>query len=413
MDKKSNNSNNLKSYTRELRDLVLNNKITSLNDLTILKNKHKLEVEDLDKIDELANLNYDSAKNDFEFGDWNKALTNIEEAMYKTPFNSNILELYYMILAEKNRVIGDDSTDLESLDLVIKKIKIVDKKLYRKLKKLNNNKVKKKIKKLWLLIFLLPIIIMLFVIFVPKQSNNITTNYSTNSNLSPGEIKTEVKKFYHTSEPHIVIIESKMNQGTNNFLHELSFEVVSETENILYLEGFVKWFDKDNNILINEKFSTPQLIEYYKNETIPFSITKSALRNSPNISLILIEITKIESAPGKEREKLKPLEFILPINIKRKIEIHEIEYTITTGVTSNYLTFAVLLSNKSKEQINIFEGQLEWYDEFNILKYAKNIKLMTKKDLPLKFGEKRVIYKIFELDGVVTQNYRFNILDIN
>ncbi len=416
MDKKSNNPQGIKKYAGELRDLLEADNILTTKQLITLQEKYELSPDDVLKVELLAATSYESAKSDFEYGNWDKAFTNIEEALYKFPVNLDYLELYFLIVIESRKLLGDESKDQTNLDLILKRIQKIDKKVYKKLsKKIKTVKIKKTEKqsfnKLWLLTILL--VIPIFFIFksIGTEPGYKIPNQEFTPQLDPGEIFVDTKIIRHPSQPVINVVESNIEGTLNSFIYTLKFYISSEIENLTSVKGNIIWYDKAGIKIYSEEFTSPKHTEYYLNEMIPISFIKSSLRDKPSIDKVIIEIETIESMKGIEREELTKIDTIFPIGRSWDLVIEEENYLITEGVTKNYLSLNLLLKNSDIREITRLKGQIEWIDEYNIVVSSSNINFISIDDIPLNNKFYRVINKTFEVSEL-TPDYRIKISEI-
>ncbi|QEN03252.1 hypothetical protein EW093_00540 [Thiospirochaeta perfilievii] len=413
MSKKSNNPDAIKKYTRDLRDKFEAEEILSSKEIENLQKKYNLSLEDLSIIKKLADDSYIKAKENFELGDWDNSISNIEESIYKCPLEIEYLELYFNILLEKNKLLGDDKTDSQNIDLVLKRVANISKLHYYKLKKQTKEKVKfnKKI----LLFLIIPVVIVLFILFIlfsPTKKEDIKTVFNNNyPELNPDEVVTEIDIVHHKSKLQLEVIKSKLSGDINSFLYQLQFYVFSELDNITEVSGQIEIYDRSSMILYTEDFHSPKDTNYFLNEKIPFSINVNSHRNIPNIKSVKIKVDKIVSTKGVEREVGEVVDIILPNNRLWKLTLNETDYKITKGVVNNYLTIGLLLTNSDSSKINYIDGSLQWLDEYNLVTEEVDIILIDNQDIPLERNSSRLIKKTIEIKNI-TSTYRVKIGNI-
>lgn len=409
MDEKSLNPQGIKKYTAELRVLLEAENILTTGIITTLQEKYKLSPEDILIVESLATSFYKSAKSDFEFGNWDKALTHIEEALYKSPINLDNLELYFLIVTDSRKLLGDESKDQTNLDLILKRIQRIDKKIYHKLSKQIKTE-RKSFNKLWYLTILL--LIPLFFMFKSiNTKKNIVPNKVFSPQLKPGEILVDTKILRHPAQLVIDIVESKLESTLDSYIYNLKFYLSSEKKNITSVKGNIIWYDISGIKIYSEKFESPKRTEYYINEMIPITFKKSSHRDSPSIDKIIIEITAIESTKGIERGDLQKIETIFPVGKQWDLIIEEEKYLMTEGVTKNYLTLNLIVKSSDIRDITTLNGRIEWVDTYDIVVSSSNINFINKDDIPLDNKYYKIIYKTFEI-GQITPNYRIKISEI-
>lgn len=412
MDKKSNNPEQLKKYTRELRDLIDSYKVLSVNEISKLKKKYSLSEEDETQLSTIIDRKINEANRHYEYGEWQKAVEAIEEANYKDPFNKEVIILYYNICKEKSAILGSSADDQQIMNLLLKRLSMVDKNLYKKIVKTKNEKSSRsKISKMWFLLLLL--LIIPIVIILPGKGQpdtrellNDPTNFQHNGKR---EITVSYKGLNHPSAIKLVVKKSILEGFKNNFFYTLLFQLSSSEQNITRIEGKLLWYNYENSLIFEEEFSTQNGIEYYLNEVIPFSYFKTSQRVSPDLDSVHIEITKIESNPGKKRENTKPVECLVSGIKSHKISIEEAGYQITEGVSSRYLSLILILHNTGNKPLVELKGDIEWVDNYDLTTIYKKINLIKKMDMPLEPGDKRTVYKVLELDDDITDSYRINL----
>ncbi len=405
------NTENLKKYTRELRELIEDYNVLSLKELNKLQNKNILSSDDIEIIENMALESFDKAKDDFDNGDWDQAISKIEDAMCKSPFNKEILKLHFEIITEKNKIFKSDNDDNITTDLLLKRIIQIDKGLYNKLRKVNRVKKNIKINKLWF--FALLILIPIFFIFRSlnyKEQKVNAQSLKANQKLF-GEILVKTNNMPHTSEPEIEIVNSDLIRNKNNFLYRLDYSLKSQKENIIYIEGIIHWLNIYGNEIYSEDFKTPKNIEYFLNEEITFTHIKTSQRESPNLDSVLIEITKIISSPGKERDILKEVIVTKQNGITSKITIYEASYIITEGVISNYLSLVLIIKNRGREPIKQLNGSIIWTDELNNILTEIPVKLLTRSEVPIEANEQRLFFKTIEINSAISSKYKIVIKD--
>ncbi len=415
MDEKSRDPESIKHYTLELRELIDNDVVLSIQDINKLQKKYNISKSDLEKVENIALNHYQNAQENFVNGNWDNAFISIEEAIYKSPINIKILELYYNILNESSSFYGSEESNAKSLNLLLMRVKKVNKKLFKKLlKSKEKDKTNKKnfnFKKKYLF-FLIVLIIPLPFFLTKKPENKVLTEYQRTTFLPPGEILVEIKPLRHTAQPVISVIESRISGTEDNFVYNLLFNVKSEKENITFLKGSIHWYDKKGSEIVTDEFESIKGNEYFLNELIPFSYMKNSHREFPSISKIVIEIKQIETLKGRERTEGKNIYTIFSGGFQDRIEVSENRFLITEGVTTNYLSLVLTVKNLQNKEISILNGDIEWIDDYNIVKSRININFISVKELPVKAKEKRVLFKTFEISEI-TDNYRINIKDMN
>ena len=399
----------LKKYIHELREILENEVILDSKKINNLKDKYQLTVSDIEKINNLAEESFSKATEAFEYGEWDKALTLIEEALFKSPLNTDFLKLYFKIVTESRKLLGVQSKDQVNLELILKRIQKLNTKMYKELKK-EQLILKNKISKKWLLLLL--VLIPIFILFIPikkTESSNLTNTYV--SKLPPGEILVYKNILRHTSQLKIDVLESKVKSSNSSFIYNLNFYVFSEVENIIKIEGNIEIYDKNNIVLYKSDIESPNGIEYFKNEKIPFKITLNSFRDSPNFGNVKININSIQSSKGQDREDKKKIQLLLPLNKNWKIDLQENLFLRTKGVTKEYLTIDFIFFNNSKYKIKKMTGYFEWMDEYNIVKESVFLTLIDYTDLPVEQNSKRITKKTFEIKNI-TDNYRFRIEEL-
>lgn len=408
MDEKSNASEVIKKYTRELRSLLENEKLLAFNELKLLQDKYVLTKDEIDKVEDFANIFYEKAKSDYDFGNWDSAIENIEEASYKSPFNTEILILYCMISLERSKLY-EEKNNTKHFEIELKRLQQVDKNEYKKIKKIINKNNPKKINKLWFLLILL----LLPLIFFYINNNEKTTDFVKIEKpmriLLNGEIAVDIINKAHPSNPEIKVIKSKLQKSKDNSLYILQFYISSKKDNIIAANGDITWMDKNNIAIYNEGFSIPRNIEYYINENIPISYSKSSLSGSLNLSKVVLKINEISTMPGKRRENLSSVEFSLPHDHSWDMTIDQVEYHITKGVVSDYLTLSLRINNNGSKDMSELIGKIEWMDDYNIVTSSSNLNFLTVNNVPIEKKDNRIIYKTFELNGKTTSEYKITI----
>lgn len=411
MDKQEDNTEVIKKYTRELRNYIENDGMLLLNELKQLQEKYVLTRDDIDKVEDIAIKLFEKAKTDYDFGDWDSALTNIEEAAYKSPFNLELLILHIQILIENNKISEKNNNYAEQIEPLLKRLQQVDKKEFKNISNSIKQNNKKKINKLWLLLLLL-LIIPLFFIFISKNNNKntiILPKPLVNQAPINGIIPVNIKKLVHPSELHLDIIESKLNIGSNNFLYTLKFEVSSAKENLIQVHGDIIWFDRNGLEIFRDVFIAGKSEEFFINEKIPVIYNKSSLRGDPDLYDIEVKINEIISLPGRERDELDEIEYILPDGQYRELLFKKAKYTITEGVISNYLSLSLIVENRDSRPIKELLGSIIWVDDYDIVHSKNELILITTDDITLLSGAKRTIHKTIELDKNITPDYKIEI----
>ncbi len=414
MDKESNNPENFKRYTRELRDQLDDNKVLSVKEITNLQKKYDLNEDELGKLETISYKKLDDAKTYFDYGDWDKALSSVEEAMYKNPFNREILTLHYQIQLEKDSLLGETDSGKQLLEILLKRVHQVDRSLYKKFIQSQKERNKKSPNKLWLIS--LTLLIIPIILLLPKKEAvvNVAPTYINSkeyNTIGNREIPTRYKIKRSTAELTLNVRKSVLEGNKNNFYYTLNFLLQSEKENIIYVNGVINWLNRDEDILYSETFSTPDNFEYYLNEVLPVSYVKTSLRQSPQLDSIFIEITDIKTKIGKERKSINSVETLLSGAPHHRLQVDEALFYITKGVTANYLSITFIITNNYKKDIKSLNGDLEWLDEYNLTKNTTPITLLSNLDIPIEPEEKRVIHKILELSSEIEQNYRLNITE--
>lgn len=412
MEKETNNSEIIKKYTREINTLLENDGLLTHKELIKIHEKYELNKDDLDKVEDIAIKFYEKAMSDYDFGNWDSALSNIELAFKKSPFNIEILILYCKILIENSKF--SDTNQLQVLESVLSRLQQIDKKEYIKLKKVLKTNKKRGFNKLFLL-FLLILFIPIFFILKPhttKQKILSNPQYIPEKKPINGEIPITIQNKFHPSNLKIKIIKSKLESSNTNFLFNLQFLISSDKENILEVKGDIIWLDKNSSIIYSEPFTAGDNKEFYINELIPVTYTKSSLRGEPDLYDVIIKINEITSLPGKERSGLKEIEYTLPSGIFRKLSFKQGEFNLTEGVVSKYLSFTIIITNDDNKDINNLSCNIVWIDDYDIIQTSNSLDLITNNDIKLEPNESRIIHKTIELNDDITQDYKLEVVKI-
>lgn len=410
MAKKSNNPEQLKNYTRELRDLIDSYNALSLTEINKLKKKHNINEDDESQLSMIIDKKITEASNFYEYGEWKKAVDSIEEANYKDPFNKEVILLYYKICREKSSILGSKPDDNKTMELLLKRLSILDRNLYKKILSSEKKNKDVKLNKLWFLLLLLLIIPVIIILPDKKdRGSDATVNVTDFRHTANREISIKYKKLHHPSNLKIVVKKSVLEGFKENYFYTLQFHLSSTEENITKVEGELYWYNHEGIKIYQDSFTTQKGIEYYLNEIIPFSYFKNSQRESPDLDYVDIEITNIESNPGKERSNLKEIDTQVSGLQTHKLSIMEAEYKITEGVTSRYLSLILIIHNTGREAINELKGNIEWIDNYDMTLSVKKIDFIKNIDMPLDSGEKRTIYKVFEINSEITENYKINL----
>ncbi|OQY40358.1 MAG: hypothetical protein B6229_02030 [Spirochaetaceae bacterium 4572_7] len=414
MEKKSNNQNNLKKITTQFRELVDKGTLLSKKDVTELYKRYEITEEQKEKLETMASNNFQEATTLFSYGEWDKASASIEEAIYKSPINTDYLKLYYDILKEKYSLL-DNNDAVDILDIILKRINLLDKQIYKsiiKKNKIKKNRVKKtsrKISKLWFLTLLLLVIPALLLIkesIEPIQYKALNSPKSPN-NKGPKVIPVELYRNSLSRDIELSVKKSLLERYSNSYVYTLYFYMFSELNNTTSITGNITWLDKNGNTIFSEHLEKKDNIEYYINELIPFSYIKNSHSESPDLDSIVITITDIIQSKGKERTPLTPIDTIYNIHSKEVIELNEASISITKGIVNNYLTLTLLINNISRNTIiSNLHGTIEWYDDFNIIQFSGELDLIEDSDVPLEPKATRLIRRVIELNGDITQTYK-------
>lgn len=409
MDKKSNNPENIKKYTFELRELVDNSDLLTPEMVKKLQKKFDLSDDELLKIEVLVDKKIAEAENYYDYGEWNKAIDSIEEASYKAPFNKRILKLYYKIINEKISILGEKPGEESIVKNILNRINLTDRFLYKKL--LKERKGKNKVNRA-LLFLLIPVIIVPIYFILPrkvKTVDNIPKKDILTSRIGKRDIEVKYIPINSRSSIKIELKESLLDGTKDNFLYKLKFFLYSEDENIINVKGDINWLNFNQEVIYKESFSSQKDLEYYIEEKIPVSYSKTSHRLSPDFYSVKIEITDSVTAPGKKRGKLREIKTLNSGSNTLKLSVNEANFIITRGVTSNFLSLTLLLSNNSSDTINFLSGDLEWVDDYNSVVFSRSITLISKDDIPLEPNKRLLKSIIIELDKDITPNYRVNI----
>lgn len=408
MDKKSNNPEKLKQYTNQLRDMVDSYDVLSKNDLRSLRKSYDLSEDDLIIIENFIDKKITEATNYFEYGEWDNAINAIEEANYKDPFNKETLKLYYDILMEKTQLLGQKPDDKKVLNLILKRLSMVDRHLYNRLVK-ESKSSNKKISKLWLLSFIVLVIPVL--IFFPRDNKitkegNLKTNFI--NHLGEREIAVNYIPLHHESDLQFQLKSSTLDGNSSNYYYTLNFYLFSEEHNIMKVKGLIKWIDFESKVILTEDFETSN-IEFYKKELIPISYRKTSHRLTPNLDNIVIEIKSIISSTGKDRVILKEIPVFNNGANTFSVKIKEAGFFVTSGVSSKYLSLDLLIDNTSSEVLDTLIGELEWLDDFSRVISKNKLELLNNTDVPIYQNETRLINRVIELEDSSISSYRINI----
>ena len=409
MEKKSNNQNNLRKITAQFRELIDKNSILSKKDVSELYKKYEITDDQKEKLETIAFNNFHEATTLFSYGEWDKAGASIEEAIYKSPINIDYLKLYYEILKEKHSLI-DNNSSLEILDIILQRIRVLDSHIYKSLiKEHRNKKTKRKISKWWLLTLLLLIIPSLLLIknsIKPAKYRALNSPKSA-KDIYPKNISVRLYKNTLSRNINIKVQKSSLIRYSESYEYSLNFYMFSESNNTISITGTITWLDESGNTIYSEHLEKEDNIEYYTNEFIPFSYKKSSHSAPPNLDKIIITITNIIQAKGKTRINLSPIETSYNIYNKDIIELKEVSVFITKGIVNNYLTINLFVNNISNNTIiSNLHGTIEWYDDFNITQSSGEFDLLEESDIPLTPGDSRLIRRIIELNGELTQSYK-------
>lgn len=413
MEKETNNSEGIKKYTREIRTLLENEGLLTLNELKQIHEKYVLGKDDLDKVEDLAIKLYEKAKSDFDFGSWDSALSNIEAAFYKSPFNIEILVLYCKTIIE-SRNFSEKKKEQIPLEPILLRLQQVDKREYTNIKKSikeSNNKSFNKLFLLFLLLLLIPIFLVLKENFI-KDDIAISPKYNMERQLVNGEVPITIKNKTHPADLNINVVKSKLESGSRGFLYNLQFTISSEKENLLQVKGDIIWLNRSGNTIFSEPFIAGDTQEYFLNETIPVSYNKNSLSNNPDLFEVIIKINEIISLPGRLRPELKEIQYTIPNGKYRKLNFKQGEYIITEGVVSNYLSLTIILTNSDTTDISHLSCNILWYDDYDIVQTSNTLELISKDDIKLKMKESRTIHKTIELKGDITPNYKYEVVII-
>lgn len=410
MAKKSNNPEQLKKYTRELRDLIDSYKILSVSEINKLKKKYNISEEDESQLSLIIDKKINEANSYYEYGEWQKAVESVEEANYKDPFNREVIVLYYRICREKSSVLGSKPDDEKIMELLLKRLSIVDRNLYKKIIKEEKEKKEFKLNKLWFLLLLL--LVIPIIILIPRKNkpeNGPQTRSTEFKHSANREIRVKYNKLHHPSNLKILVEKSILEGFKNNYFYTLQFHLSSSDQNITKVKGNIIWYNHNNIEIFRDTFISQKGVEYYLNEKIPFSYFKTSQRESPDLDSLHIEVTNIESGPGRERTDMKEVDTLVSGGKTHKLSIKEAEYLITEGVTSRYLSLTLIIYNTGNKTINELKGNIEWFDEYEITQTEKVIEIIKNIDMPLKAGENRTIHKVFEIERDITDYYRINL----
>ena len=410
MGKNEDRSNNLKKYTRELREQVQNYNILSKKGIRSLQTKFHLSKDDIKRIEDLAVENCLKAKQLYLDGDWDNAIKTIEEGMNKSPLNRKIIEQHIIILYEKNKIFSTENDDESMIQLLLKRLFRVDKLLFLRLK--NRYRNIKKIKKKTLLMLLIPLFILILLPILYFASIN---KGKDNNEISPpprvvanGEIFVEFDNHIF-NDMKLEVLKSVMSRSKDNFLYNLQFSLSSEDYNIKQITGYIEWYDNKKNLIYSEEFQTDTNVEYFLHEQITYNYTKTSLRQSPNLFFVSIKLQDVEQVDGKERTDLK----LITLDLESKtnlVDFYEYSIEIIQGVISNYISTVIIVHNRSDKSIKNLIGQLVWLDNNDMELHSNYMNFIDSEDVPLKSKERRTLFNIIEIENDITPNYRIVII---
>lgn len=412
MEEESDSFEAIKKYTRELRNLIENEKLLTLSDFKSIQSKYVLSKDDIDKVEDIAIKSYEEAKSNYDFGNWDTALSSIEEAFYKSPFNIEILVLYCKILIENNKFSEKDDLS-EKINPILGRLNQVDKKEFNKIKNIIKSDKKKINKIVFIPLIIVPILLIIFIIKISgTEKEFVEQEYIFKDAIVNGEIPVTIDSKNHTSEIKIDILKSKLDSSSRNFLYNLQFLIHSEKENLVEINGEIIWLDRSDNVIFSEPFYAGDKNEYYLNEKIPVTYSKNTLINSLDLYNIIIKIDSIISLPGRDRANLSDIQFKLPDGIYRDLSFKQGEFYFTEGVVSNYLSITIILTNNDIKPLNTLKGNIVWLDDYDIVKTSNTIDFITGDDIVLNTNESRKLHKTIELNGDVTSKYILEIVTI-
>lgn len=403
MDEKQDHSDNLKVFIRALKKILDNGQKLSLIEYKNLIEQYQLTESEITRLEELALKQYADAESHYDLGNWDICLKTIEESAVKSPFNKKILLLHIKTLNECIKFSEENTYYQEQKELVLLRLKMVDKKSYALFGK-------KPIKISNTVIVLIPLLVISSALFLLLY--NPTENYEERAEeFSPPTVEGIIVEHRYNIpyfDPTITIVENEIKQYSGTFQYNLKLLLSSESYNISKLQGVINLYDRDNHLLVSTPFSSHRGHKYFKSEDIPIAITLNSLRAGPDIRRVILVYDTIEKSKSQERENLKPL--ILKDNIYNKLSISEYNNNRLRGVNSNYMEWEVVINNSSNQPIEHLNGVLEWYDDNQVVISSLKVELMNSSNIPIMASSKRFIYKLLELPEEITDNYRLRII---
>lgn len=402
MDKKQDQSDNLKVYIRALKQILENGNNISLDQYKKLIEEYQLTDAEIDRLEELAKSQRNDAESHFESGNWDICLKTIEDASVKSPFNRNILHLHIKTLDECIRFSEVNTYYIEQKNLVLQRLKEVDRKSYKILNR-------KPIKIPHILFLIIPLLILssvLFKLLYTPEKNIVETLETFSPPTLNGVI---VEHNYNTTafNPDVSVVENEITKFSGTFQYNLKLLISSDSYNISKLEGDLKLYDRDNQLLVSTPFSSNKGHKYFKNEEIPIVVTLNSLREGPDIRKAVLNYNTIEKSKSQDRDNLKPL--ILINNTFNRLEIFEYNYNIIDGINRSYMEWELIIENNSTQPIEELKGEIEWYDSNKIVINSYSFILLDSSSIRINGMSKRFIYRVMELPDNITENYRLRI----
>lgn len=402
MDEKPDQSDNLKVYIRALKQILENGKSLTLPEYKQLMEQYQLSEAEIDRLEELAQIQLNDAETHYESGNWDICLKTIEEASVKSPFNKKILHLHIQTLNECIKFSEENSYYVEQKQLVLLRLKEVDRKSFK-------SQSKKPVKIPHSVFILVPILIIGSALFLllyepPVESSETTETYTPT--IIDGVV---VEHRYNIEQfnPKVTIVENKVKKFSGTFQYNLKLLLSSDSYNISNLEGELKLYDRDNHILVSTPFTSNRGHRYFKNEELPIVVTLNSLREGPDIRKAVLDYSIIERSKSQERTNLIPL--TLTNSPHNRLEILEYNYNLIEGINTTYMEWELILDNRSTLPIEQLKGEIEWYDSNMIVVSSYSITLLDGSSITLNSGSKRFIYRVIELPETITGNYRLRI----
>lgn len=402
MDEKPDQSDNLKVYIRALKQILENGKSLTLPEYKQLMEQYQLSEAEIDRLEELAQIQLNDAETHYEAGNWDICLKTIEEASVKSPFNKKILHLHIQTLNECIKFSEENSYYVEQKQLVLLRLKEVDRKSFK-------SQSKKPVKIPHSVFILVPLLIIGSALFLllyepPVESSETTETYTPT--IIDGVV---VEHRYNIEQfnPKVTIVENKVKKFSGTFQYNLKLLLSSDSYNISNLEGELKLYDRDNHMLVSTPFTSNRGHRYFKNEEIPIVVTLNSLREGPDIRKAVLDYNIIERSKSQERNNLIPL--TLTNSPNNRLEILEYNYNLIEGINTTYMEWELILDNRSTLPIEQLKGEIEWYDSNMIVVSSYSITLLDGSSITLNSESKRFIYRVIELPETITGNYRLRI----